>query len=116
MKSDTMRPSSWLELLDALFAGSWNPSLGRFRSPFAFRGQSIVREDLSSGLLRLAAGRPNVERLELHLLRHFRKYAFGAAAAPDTMWHWVPLGPHPRGPARALRLRESPVCRAPFPH
>src|SRR5262249_11170249 len=66
----TARPSSWLDMLDALEAGSWNPSLGRFRSPYAFRGQSLAAEDLSSGLLRLAAGRSNVAQLELHLLRN----------------------------------------------
>ena len=68
---------TWTDLLDALYSDSWNRSLGRFRSPFAFRGQPRGSDDLSSGLLRLAAGRPDVARLELGLLRNFRKYAYG---------------------------------------
>ena len=31
---------SWLDVLDALYAGSWSYDLERFRSPFAFRGHS----------------------------------------------------------------------------
>src|SRR5262245_11539231 len=81
----------WTDLLDALYGGSWNPSIGRFRSPFAFRGQPRATDDLSSGLQRLAAGRPDVARLELALLRNFRKYAYGQGAT-DSVWHWLALG------------------------
>ena len=50
-----MRPESWLELLDMLFADAWNPALARFRLPYAFRGHARADEDLSSSLVRLAA-------------------------------------------------------------
>ena len=40
-----------------------------------------MEDNLSSGLMRLAAGRSNVARLELHLLRNFRKYAYRQAVA-----------------------------------
>jgi len=32
------RAKSWTAILDELYEGSWNPSLQRFRSPYAFRG------------------------------------------------------------------------------
>src|SRR5262249_44801569 len=41
-----VRPERWLDLLDMLFAGAWNPALGRFRLPYAFRGHARATEDL----------------------------------------------------------------------
>lgn len=106
-------PATWLELVDLLFGGSWNPVLGRFRSPFAFRGHASVDEDLSSGLVRLAAGRADVARLELHLLRNFRKYAYGQAGA-DSVWQWLALGQHRGLPTRLLDWTYSPFVALHF--
>jgi len=108
-----VRPSSWTELLEALYASAWNESLGRFRMPFAFRGDPQDDADLSSGLLRLASGRLNVSRLELHLLRNFRKYAYGQSGA-DSMWHWLALGQHRGLPTRLLDWTYSPFVALHF--
>src|SRR5919206_191925 len=51
------RPKTWSELIEMLFAGSWNPALQRFRSPYAFRGLASMDHHLSNSLLRLAAGK-----------------------------------------------------------
>ncbi len=107
------RPTSWTRLLNALFAGAWNASLGRFRLPYAFRGQPLAGDDLSSGLVRLAAGRENVARLELHLLRNFRKYAYGQSGA-DSVWQWLALGQHRGLPTRLLDWTYSPFVALHF--
>ena len=109
----TVRPTTWGELIEALYASAWNESLGRYRLPYAFRGHPRVDEDLSSSLVRLAAGRPNVARLELHLLRNFRKYAYGQTGA-DTIWHWLALGQHRGLPTRLLDWTYSPLVALHF--
>jgi len=109
----TVRPTTWGELIEALYASAWNESLGRYRLPYAFRGHPRADEDLSSSLVRLAAGRPDVARLELHLLRNFRKYAHGQAGA-DTIWHWLALGQHRGLPTRLLDWTYSPFVALHF--
>jgi FRG domain-containing protein len=113
MKSRTVAPARWLDLLRALEADSWNEPLGRFRSPMAFRGHPAADDDLSSGLVRLAAGRPDVDRLELSLLRNFRKYAYEQSAG-DTIWHWLALGQHRGLPTRLLDWTYSPLVALHF--
>src|SRR5689334_7851009 len=91
-KAQTLRASSWLELLDLLFAGSWNERIGRFRSPYAFRGQPGPGDDLTSGLRKLA-GRRDPAPIEQHLLRNFRKYAHGQVS-DGNIWHWLAIAQH----------------------
>ena len=104
--------ASWLELVDLLFADAWNDSIGRFRSPFAFRGQCGPSDDLSSGLVRLAAGR-DVAALEQHLLRNFRKYAH-SEVGERSIWHWLALAQHRGLPTRLLDWTYSPFVALHF--
>ena len=104
---------SWTEILDALYADSWNPELRRFRSPFAFRGMPCVEHTLSSSLLRLAAD-ADIRTLELALLRNFRKYAATDVRPADSIWHWLALGQHRGLPTRLLDWTYSPLVALHF--
>jgi hypothetical protein len=105
---------SWSELIDSLYEGSWNETLQRFRSPFAYRGLSRLGHGLSSSLARLARGQAEVARLEQALLRNFRKYAHGEAALTDSIWHWLALGQHRGLPTRLLDWTYSPLVALHF--
>ncbi|BCR06819.1 hypothetical protein DESUT3_38880 [Desulfuromonas versatilis] len=57
-----VRIGSWNELQDQLFADSWNPDLGRFRSRLAFRGLSDAGYPLATTLERLGGEFTSLER------------------------------------------------------
>ena len=100
---------AWLDILDELYEGSWNPTLARFRSPFAFRGAWNTRHTLVSSLVRLAGAHANARRLEHALLRNFRKYAYGEMTRPDSIWDLMALGQHRGLPTRLLDWTDSPL-------
>ena len=112
-KAKTIAVRSWTDVLDALYAGSWNPTLQRFRSPFAFRGMSSVEHSLSSSLVRLA-GDGDTRVLEAALLRNFRKYAHDEGEYTDSVWDWLALGQHRGLPTRLLDWTYSPLVALHF--
>jgi hypothetical protein len=106
-----IRVSSWNELNEQLYEGSWRPSIGRFRSTFAFRGMPSAAADLSTTLMRLGTA---AERLEGHLLRNFRKYASREAVPDDSLWNWLAVAQHHGLPTRLLDWTYSPYVAMHF--
>jgi hypothetical protein len=103
--------TSWPQLLEELYADSWNDSIRRFRSPFVFRGLDNVAWPLHSSLIRLGG---EYESLERHLLRNFRKYAHRDVVAPESFWYWLAVAQHHGLPTRLLDWTFSPFVAAHF--
>ena len=112
---EPVRPRTFSELLEYLYEGSWNPDMERHRSPFVFRGLPRADQDLANGLARLIGERRDVAKLELSMLRNFRKYAVQQTASPlDSIWHWLALAQHHGLPTRLLDWTFSPLVALHF--
>ena len=105
---------SWEELQHLLFRDTWDERLGRYRSPFVYRGMRSSQYLLSTSLQRLGG---QYHKLENHLLRNFRKYAHDRAAPvlnSTSPWDWLALAQHHGLPTRMLDWTYSPYVALHF--
>lgn len=105
------RVASWAELNEGLYAHTYRPELGRFRSSYAFRGVCDASYSLDTSLSRLGRHYAGMER---HIVRNFRKYAYRTMAERDSLWYWLSVGQHHGLPTRLLDWTFSPEVAAHF--
>ncbi len=112
----TITVTSWIQLMDEVYKESWDEGIERFRSPYVYRGSPDARSDLSTSLMRLAAGYKKLARLESHILRNFRKYAHLEADAQvgESVWNWLALAQHHGLQTRMLDWTYSPMVAMHF--
>jgi hypothetical protein len=108
---DEIRAESWAHLHELLFADSWHEGLARHRSDFVFRGEASRDAKLVTSLQRLGG---DVQEVEPHLLRNFRKYAQRTDVPEDSLWHWLALAKHHGLPTRLLDWTYSPYVALHF--
>ncbi|MCE5269660.1 FRG domain-containing protein [bacterium] len=106
-----IRVESWSELLDELYADSWQENIRRHRSKYVFRGLSCSCYDLKTSLIRLGG---DFSSLEFHLIRNFKKYSRLPAAADFSVWMWLTLAQHHGLPTRLLDWTYSPFIALHF--
>jgi len=103
--------SNWRDLQEVLFKGSWNETIQRFRSPYAFRGLSDKDYQLQTRLIRLGG---DFGKLEKHLLRNFRKYAQLDKFYGKSVWNWLAVAQHYGLPTRLMDWTYSPLVAMHF--
>ena len=103
--------STWRDLNDLLYDGSWNRDLGRFRSDFVFRGVANKDWGLQTSLMRLGG---DYAGMEGPMLRHFRKYAYRHSGIGESAWNWLAVAQHHGLPTRLLDWTYSPFVAAHF--
>ncbi|WP_411962992.1 FRG domain-containing protein [Haloferax sp. YSMS24] len=100
--------TDWLTLQEVLGEHAWNERIGRYRSPYVFRGLSNVDYSLEASITRFVGDTGQWE-LEGHLLRNFLKYARQEIDIPDSPYYRLAIAQHHGLPTRLLDWTYSPA-------
>lgn len=103
--------TTWCQLQEELFQGSWNDEIRRYRSPFVYRGLADKDYPLETSLMRLGGA---CWQLERHMLRNFRKYAQLMTRELGSFWHLLTVAQHHGFPTRLLDWTYSPYVALHF--
>jgi hypothetical protein len=104
--------SSWAELCERIYDGSWQEDIHRFRSNYAFRGLADKTYHLVTSFSRNCGTKSS---LEYHLLRNFRKYAqLTDVGLSYSDWRWMTLAQHYGLPTRLIDWTYSPFVAMHF--
>lgn len=104
--------SSWNDLIEKLYADSWQEDIERHRSNYAFRGLSNKDYELRTSLIRILGDK--YYDLEFHLIRNFVKYARIENSSHYTIWNWLAIAQHHGLPTRLLDWTYSPFAAMHF--
>ncbi len=106
-----IRVDSWAELIEELYVDSWDESIQRHRSNFAFRGLSSSEHIPDTSLRRLGG---DYWDIEFHLIRNFKKYARMDKTDKFSIWNWLVIAQHHGLPTRLLDWTFSPFVSLHF--
>lgn len=103
---------SWADLVDALHREPLviKAAGGHRRSPYIFRGMADATWSLDTSLHRLTSP----ARVELPLLRSFRKYAAAGTFMRNTDWEVLAVAQHNGLPTRVLDWTAAPLIAVHF--
>ncbi len=104
-------PANWDDLHRKLFEDDFDPEIGRYRSPYVFRGLSDSRFELLTSLMRLKG---NYGHLEKAIIRNFKKYADTTISRSEPNWNWLSIAQHHGLPTRLLDWTYSPYVALHF--
>jgi hypothetical protein len=96
--------TTWAQVYEALYDDTYNSRIERYRSRYAFRGLSSDYP-LQTSLMRMGG---QYAKIEMHLLRQFKKYAYQHLTDKQNEWFWVSVGQHYGLPTRLLDWTYSP--------
>ena len=103
--TNVLTPTTWSGVYEALFEDTYNPRTERYKSRYAFRGVSTNGYPMETSLMRLGG---EYEKVEAHLLRQFKKYAYRYIQEKHNQWHWLSVAQHYGLPTRLLDWTYSP--------